>query len=43
ADASKVHPINYVGKNFKVRGPLNTIPGPQRAVPIVRRPRRNSA
>jgi FMN-dependent oxidoreductase (nitrilotriacetate monooxygenase family) len=35
ADASKVHTIDYVGKYFKVRGPMNTIPGPQRRVPIV--------
>ncbi len=30
ADYTKVHPINFVGEFFKVRGPLNTIPGPQR-------------
>ncbi len=30
ADHTKVHPINFEGKYFKVRGPLNTIPGPQR-------------
>ena len=30
ADFSKVHPINHVGEFFKCRGPLNTIPGPQR-------------
>jgi FMN-dependent oxidoreductase (nitrilotriacetate monooxygenase family) len=29
ADHTKVHPINFEGKHFKVRGPLNTIPGPQ--------------
>jgi FMN-dependent oxidoreductase (nitrilotriacetate monooxygenase family) len=29
ADASKVHPIDYRGKYFASRGPLNTIPGPQ--------------
>jgi FMN-dependent oxidoreductase (nitrilotriacetate monooxygenase family) len=34
ADHTKVHPINYEGKYFKVRGPLNTIPGPQRR-PVV--------
>lgn len=28
-DHAKVHPINHVGKYFKVRGPLNTMPGPQ--------------
>jgi FMN-dependent oxidoreductase (nitrilotriacetate monooxygenase family) len=30
ADYTKVNPINFEGKYFKVRGPLNTIPGPQR-------------
>jgi FMN-dependent oxidoreductase (nitrilotriacetate monooxygenase family) len=30
ADHTKVHPIHFEGKHFKVRGPLNTIPGPQR-------------
>jgi FMN-dependent oxidoreductase (nitrilotriacetate monooxygenase family) len=30
ADHTKVHPINFEGKYFKSRGPLNTIPGPQR-------------
>jgi FMN-dependent oxidoreductase (nitrilotriacetate monooxygenase family) len=30
ADYPKVHPINFEGKYFKCRGPLNTIPGPQR-------------
>jgi FMN-dependent oxidoreductase (nitrilotriacetate monooxygenase family) len=34
ADHTKVHPINFEGKHFKVRGPLNTIPGPQRR-PVV--------
>jgi FMN-dependent oxidoreductase (nitrilotriacetate monooxygenase family) len=34
ADHTKVHPINFEGKYFKVRGPLNTIPGPQRR-PVV--------
>jgi FMN-dependent oxidoreductase (nitrilotriacetate monooxygenase family) len=29
ADHTKVHPINFEGKYFSVRGPLNTIPGPQ--------------
>jgi long-chain alkane monooxygenase len=29
-DHTKVHPINHVGEFFKVRGPLNTMPGPQR-------------
>jgi FMN-dependent oxidoreductase (nitrilotriacetate monooxygenase family) len=30
ADYTKVHPIHFEGEFFKVRGPLNTIPGPQR-------------
>ncbi len=34
ADHTKVNPIEFVGKFFKCRGPLNTIPGPQREVPI---------
>jgi FMN-dependent oxidoreductase (nitrilotriacetate monooxygenase family) len=34
ADHTKVHPIDFVGKYFKVRGPLNTIPGPQRC-PVI--------
>jgi FMN-dependent oxidoreductase (nitrilotriacetate monooxygenase family) len=34
ADHTKVHPINFAGKYFKSRGPLNTIPGPQRR-PVV--------
>lgn len=29
ADPSKVHEINFEGRWFKVRGPLNTVPGPQ--------------
>jgi alkanesulfonate monooxygenase SsuD/methylene tetrahydromethanopterin reductase-like flavin-dependent oxidoreductase (luciferase family) len=29
ADASKVHPIDFAGKYFKSRGPLNLPPGPQ--------------
>jgi len=29
ADASKVHEINYVGKHFSSRGPLNTVRSPQ--------------
>ncbi len=29
ADASKVHAINFAGKHFKSRGPLNTVPSPQ--------------
>jgi FMN-dependent oxidoreductase (nitrilotriacetate monooxygenase family) len=30
ADHTKVHPIHFKGKYFKVRGPLNTVPSPQR-------------
>jgi FMN-dependent oxidoreductase (nitrilotriacetate monooxygenase family) len=30
ADHTKVHTIDFEGKFFKCRGPLNTIPGPQR-------------
>ena len=29
ADHTKVNPINFNGKFFKVRGPLNTVPSPQ--------------
>ncbi|MFC8045252.1 NtaA/DmoA family FMN-dependent monooxygenase [Nocardia sp. NPDC057353] len=34
ADHTKVHPIDFEGRYFKCRGPLNTIPGPQRR-PVV--------
>jgi FMN-dependent oxidoreductase (nitrilotriacetate monooxygenase family) len=34
ADHTKVQPIDFEGKYFKSRGPLNTIPGPQRMPPI---------
>jgi FMN-dependent oxidoreductase (nitrilotriacetate monooxygenase family) len=30
ADYTKVHPINFEGEFYKCRGPMNTIPGPQR-------------
>jgi FMN-dependent oxidoreductase (nitrilotriacetate monooxygenase family) len=30
ADHTKVHPVNFAGKYFKTRGPLNMEPGPQR-------------
>ena len=30
ADPAKVHAINHAGKFFKVRGPLNCMPSPQR-------------
>ena len=35
ADHTKVHRIDYKGEYFSCRGPLNTIPGPQRMVPMV--------
>jgi FMN-dependent oxidoreductase (nitrilotriacetate monooxygenase family) len=35
ADHRKVHRLDYKGEYFKCRGPLNTIPGPQRAIPMV--------
>jgi FMN-dependent oxidoreductase (nitrilotriacetate monooxygenase family) len=35
ADHNKVHTVDFVGKYFKTRGPLNTIPGPQRRPVIV--------
>jgi long-chain alkane monooxygenase len=34
ADHTKVHPIDFRGTYFSTRGPLNTIPGPQRTTPI---------
>lgn len=34
ADHTKVHTVDHVGKYFKSRGPLNTIPGPQGLLPI---------
>jgi FMN-dependent oxidoreductase (nitrilotriacetate monooxygenase family) len=34
ADHNKVHTIDFEGKYFRCRGPLNTIPGPQRR-PVV--------
>jgi FMN-dependent oxidoreductase (nitrilotriacetate monooxygenase family) len=34
ADHTKVRPIDFKGKYFSSRGPLNTIPGPQGIVPI---------
>lgn len=34
ADHAKVHPIDFKGEFFACRGPLNTIPGPQRR-PVV--------
>ena len=35
ADHTKVHPVDFTGKYFRTRGPLNTIPGPQRRPVIV--------
>jgi FMN-dependent oxidoreductase (nitrilotriacetate monooxygenase family) len=34
ADHTKVHPIDHVGKYFKVRGPLNMPAGPQGILPL---------
>ena len=34
ADHTKVHTVDFEGKYFRCRGPLNTIPGPQRR-PVV--------
>ena len=30
ADYTKIHPIDFEGRFYKCRGPLNTAPGPQR-------------
>ena len=30
ADHTKIHPIDFAGRYYKSRGPLNTVPGPQR-------------
>jgi len=35
ADHTKVHPVEFTGKYFRTRGPLNTIPGPQRRPVVV--------
>jgi len=35
ADHTKVHTVDFEGKYFKTRGPLNTSPGPQRRPVIV--------
>jgi FMN-dependent oxidoreductase (nitrilotriacetate monooxygenase family) len=35
ADHRLVHRIDHAGKYFKCRGPLNTVPGPQRNVPMI--------
>jgi FMN-dependent oxidoreductase (nitrilotriacetate monooxygenase family) len=34
ADHTRVHPIHHDGRYFKCRGPMNTIPGPQRNIPM---------
>jgi FMN-dependent oxidoreductase (nitrilotriacetate monooxygenase family) len=34
ADHTKVHRLDYVGKHFRCRGPLNTMPGAQGAIPM---------
>ncbi|MFN8719609.1 MAG: NtaA/DmoA family FMN-dependent monooxygenase [Rhodospirillales bacterium] len=35
ADHRKVHRLDYKGEYLSCRGPLNTIPGPQRFIPMV--------
>jgi FMN-dependent oxidoreductase (nitrilotriacetate monooxygenase family) len=35
ADFTKVHPIDFEGRFYKSRGPLNTVPGPQRRPVVV--------
>jgi len=35
ADHTKVRRLDHDGEFFKVRGPLNTIPGPQQIIPMV--------
>lgn len=35
ADHRKVRPVNFEGKFFKCRGPLNTVPSPQRRIAFV--------
>lgn len=35
ADHEKVHRLDYEGKYYKCRGPLNTAPGPQGVLPMV--------
>jgi long-chain alkane monooxygenase len=34
-DAAKVHAVNFEGRYFRTRGPLNTVPGPQRQPVLV--------
>lgn len=34
ADHTKVHTVDHKGEYYASRGPLNTIPGPQRIVPV---------
>jgi FMN-dependent oxidoreductase (nitrilotriacetate monooxygenase family) len=35
ADHTKVHRLDYKGKYYNCRGPLNTVPGPQGIIPMV--------
>jgi FMN-dependent oxidoreductase (nitrilotriacetate monooxygenase family) len=35
ADPTKIRPINHVGKHFRVRGPLPTVPSPQGAPVLI--------
>jgi long-chain alkane monooxygenase len=35
ADHTKVHRLDYVGKHFRCRGPLNTMRGPQGEIPMI--------
>jgi FMN-dependent oxidoreductase (nitrilotriacetate monooxygenase family) len=35
ADHTKVHRLDYVGKYFRCRGPLNTMGGPQGKIPMI--------
>jgi FMN-dependent oxidoreductase (nitrilotriacetate monooxygenase family) len=35
ADFTKVHPIDFEGRFYRSRGPLNTVPGPQRRPVVV--------
>ena len=42
ADHTKVHPINYDGEFFKVRGPLNTAPLPEEPVLVQAGPPRGA-
>jgi FMN-dependent oxidoreductase (nitrilotriacetate monooxygenase family) len=35
ADYGKIHRLDYAGRYFRCRGPLNTTPGPQGVIPMV--------